>query len=160
MKLLFWSVFLLIEAMAYCAAPAFPLLGLWQVESAEIEGQKPKIFDGTGKGGGGEYLFRPDGTLVTTVRDPEIADGKLMRLTFKYTFQPPDVFVFTFDGSTFERQRFTIEKDRVYLTHLDYKVKQTLRRIEKSSFKDTPEDLKTIPRRDPPGNVPKRAPSE
>lgn len=122
-------------------APVFPLLGLWRVVSVEANGK-----DVSPAEGGMELDFQPGGHLIITGQDPARGITKPLRMRWRYTFVHPNVVTYTLDGSTYERQRFTLSGTQLILEHLDYNNKAKLRRIPKTEFTETPTDTQQFPK--------------
>jgi hypothetical protein len=144
MKRTVFVLLLLFAALSMRAADApapFPLVGLWRIVSAtDAEGRSPEAPVE------GEFEFRLDGVLVITAKDPAKGINKPIRLRFRYTFKPPDVVTYTFDGSIHERQRFKLTGDTLSFEHLDYANKTTFRRIKKTEFREEPTDTQEFPK--------------
>ncbi|CAN5705411.1 hypothetical protein BH09VER1_BH09VER1_43630 [soil metagenome] len=134
--ILLWAL----TMIAMKADQAFPLLGLWRVTEAHAENGHAAP-----EGEQMEMEFLPDGTLWVTSISPGKGFLTPVKLKLRYTFVPPDVVTYTFDGKATERQRFHLEGDELSFEHLDYKTKAKLRRIEKTEFTGEVKELTGFP---------------
>ena len=123
------SIILLIFALLACLpASASELTGLWRLVSAQNNGEK------VDSAAVAEMHFRKDDVLEITMTDPEngIVDPTLLRMN--YEIQDGNILIYSLNGVIKERQRFTIQDNRLFLTHLEFPTVSQLVRIEHSKF--------------------------
>ena len=122
----------------------FPLIGLWHSASAVTrEGR-----DITPRDGGMELEFLPDNTLVETVLAPPKTGDQPVRTRYTYTFELPDSLSYTYHrgGHIYtQHQRFRVTGDSATFENLDSGIVTTMRRINKSEFKE-PKDISELPK--------------